>query len=71
MKTVKELLNTDIDLDEVDVITLHDNREIVQADSGVSEYLAPYLDIEVDDYEVEYDLNEGLVYLDIYVRNGV
>ena len=71
MKTVKELLNTDIDLDEVDVITLHDNREIVQADSGVSEYLAPYLDIEVDDYEVEYDLNEGLIYLDIYVRNGV
>ena len=71
MKTVKELLNPDIDLDEVDVITLHDNREIVQADSGVSEYLAPYLDIEVDDYEVEYDLNEGLVYLDIYVRNGV
>ena len=71
MKTVKELLNTDIDLDEVVVITLHDNREIVQADSGVSEYLAPYLDIEVDDYEVEYDLNEGLVYLDIYVRNGV
>ena len=71
MKTVKELLNTDIDLNEVDVITLHDNREIVQADSGVSEYLAPYLDIEVDDYEVEYDLNEGLVYLDIYVRNGV
>ena len=71
MKTVKELLNTDIDLDEVDVITLHDNREIVQVDSGVSEYLAPYLDIEVDDYEVEYDLNEGLVYLDIYVRNGV
>ena len=65
------MLNTDIDLDEVDVITLHDNREIVQADSGVSEYLAPYLDIEVDDYEVEYDLNGGLVYLDIYVRNGV
>ena len=67
MKTLKELLNTDIDLNEVDVITLHDNGEMVQADSGVSEYLAPYLDREVDDYEIEYDLNEGLVYLDVYV----
>ena len=67
MKTLKELLNTDIDLNEVDVITLHDNGEMIQADSGVSEYLAPYLDREVEDYEIEYDLNEGLVYLDVYV----
>ena len=68
MKTIKELLEQNI-TDEIDTITVkvggkpsksfqYDSIESAIADKG---------EMKVKDYEIEYDADEGMVYLDIYV----
>jgi hypothetical protein len=66
MGTVRNLFNNAINSEEVDIITVHCGSEIIQADSVESETLDKVLDHEVVDYEVQYDADEGIVYLDIY-----
>ena len=64
--TINELINNNINTDEVDLITVHmDDKIIAQCDN--KESLASELSMVVEDYEVTYDVDEGSVYLDIYV----
>ena len=66
MKTVRELMATDIATAEVDIITVNDNGKLIQYDS-VDSLVYCEGDSVVIDYEVEYDSDEGLVYLDLEV----
>ena len=66
MKTVKELMATDIATAEVDIITVANNGKLTQYDS-VDSLVFCEGDSVVVDYEIEYDSDEGLVYLDLEV----
>ena len=66
MGTINNLFNTAINSEEINVITVHCGSEIIQADNVESEALDKVRDHEVDDYEVTYEADEGMVYLDIY-----
>ena len=66
MKTVKELMATTIATAEVDIITVNNNGKLTQYDS-VDSLIYCEGDSIVVDYEVEYDSDEGLVYLDLEV----
>ena len=66
MKTVKELMATTIATAEVDIITVANNGKLTQYDS-VDSLVYCEGDSVVIDYEVEYDSDEGLVYLDLEV----
>lgn len=64
--TVKDLLTKELNLKEIDIISIinkaHTNLIFDSAD-----HLINKLGHEiVTDYEIEYDSDEGLVYLDIY-----
>lgn len=66
MKTVRELMATDIATAEVDIITVNNNGKLTQYDS-VDSLVYCEGDSVVIDYEIEYDADEGLVYLDIVI----
>ena len=66
MKTVRELMATDIATAEVDIITVDNNGKLTQYDS-VESLIYCEGDSVVVDYEIEYDSDEGLVYLDLEV----
>ena len=66
MKTVRELMATDIATAEVDIITVNNNGKLTQYDSADSLIYCEG-DSVVVDYEIEYDSDEGLVYLDLEV----
>lgn len=66
MKTVRELVAKDIDTTEVDIITIYYDKNIIKSQVDNFESLDDeYLDAEVLDYEIEYDTDFGIVYLDI------
>ena len=67
MKTVRELMTTDIATAEVDIITVDNNGKLTQYDS-VESLIYCEGDSVVVDYEIEYDSDEGLVYLDLEVE---
>ena len=66
MKTVRELINDDLAFNEIDIITVNDNGKLTQYDSAESLIYCEG-DSVVVDYEIEYDADEGLVYLDLEV----
>lgn len=68
MKTIKELLEQDI-TDEVDVITVTvkvNPPKYYQYDS-VASAIKDVGHMTVKDYDIDYDADEGMVYLDIIV----
>lgn len=66
MKTVRELINDDLAFNEIDIITVNNNGKLTQYDSAESLVYCEG-DSVVVDYEIEYDADEGLVYLDLEV----
>lgn len=66
MKTVKELINDDLSFNEIDIITVSGNGRLVRYDSVDTLIYCEGGSIVVD-YEIEYDSDEGLVYLDLEV----
>lgn len=66
MKTVKQLINDDLMFNEIDIITVDNNGKLTQYDS-VDSLVHCEGDSVVVDYEIEYDSDEGLVYLDLEV----
>lgn len=55
--------------DKVDIVTVFVNDTITaQADTLLSEHLIEYDNLEVVDHEIDYDTDNGIVYLDIYCR---
>ena len=66
MKTVKQLINDDLALNQIDIITVNNNGKLTQYDS-VDSLAYCEGDSVVIDYEIEYDSDEGLVYLDLEV----
>ena len=66
MKTVRELINDDLSFNEIDIITVNNNGKLTQYD-GVDSLLYCEGDSVVVDYEIEYDSDEGVVYLDLEV----
>ena len=66
MKTVKQLINDDLVFNQIDIITVSNNGKRTQYDS-VDSLVYCEGDSVVIDYEVEYDADEGLVYLDLEV----
>lgn len=68
MKTIKELLEQDI-TDEVDVITVRvrtTHPKDYQYDS-IASATEDVGHMTVKDYEIDYDADDGVVYLDIIV----
>lgn len=63
--TIKELFENTLNGQEIDVITVHYKSTTEQCDNYES---ITHKNIIVDDYEIEYDADEGLVYLDIYAE---
>ena len=66
MKTVRQLINDDLVFNQIDIITVSNNGKLTQYDSADSLVYCEG-DSVVIDYEVEYDTDEGLVYLDLEV----
>ena len=64
--TVKELFDNSINVNDVDVITLHKGDTATQCDNVES--LTDYYNDKVVDYEIDFDSDEGVVYLDIIVE---
>ena len=66
MKTVREVLATDIDTSEVEVITIA-NHEVNQFDN-IESIPDNLLEAECIDYEIDYDADMGSVFLNIFCR---
>jgi thiol:disulfide interchange protein DsbD len=64
-KQIKELFEKQIIKDEIDIITITNDFMTQQCDS-VDELLDIWADKKVKDYEIDYDSDEGMVYLTIY-----
>jgi hypothetical protein len=63
--TIKELFETTLTDEGVDVITVHYKHTTEQCDNYGS---ITHKDIIVGDYEIDFDADEGMVYLDIYAE---
>jgi hypothetical protein len=61
--TIKELFETTLNEQEIDVITVHYPFGKEQYDNYES---IPFKAVILEDYEIDYDADEGLVYLDIF-----
>ena len=61
---VKEFFDKQIVKDEIDIITITNDFMTQQCDS-VDELLDIWMCKKVKDYEIDYDTDEGVVYLDI------
>lgn len=66
MKTVRQLINDDLMFNQIDIITVSNNGKPTQYDSADSLVYCEGDNVVID-YEVEYDADEGLVYLDIVI----
>lgn len=62
---VKEFFETQVVKDEIDIITITNDFMTQQCDS-VDELLDTWADKKIRDYEIDYDSDEGIVYLTIY-----
>jgi hypothetical protein len=62
--TIKELFDTTLNEQNIDVITIHYPFGKAQYDNYES---IPFKGLIIEDYEVDYDADEGMVYLDIIV----
>jgi hypothetical protein len=62
--TIKELFDTTFNEQNIDVITIHYPFGKAQYDNYES---IPFKGLIIEDYEVDYDADEGMVYLDIIV----
>lgn len=60
--TIKELFDTTLNGQEIDLITVHYKSTVEQYDNYES---IIHKNIIVNDFEIVYDADEGLVYLDI------
>ena len=60
--TIKELFDTTLNGQEIDLITVHCKSTVEQYDNYES---ITHKNVFVNDYEIVYDADEGLVYLDI------
>ena len=67
MKTIAELIDTTINFNEVDIITVKMGDKIIRQYDTVESVVEDSGGMKVKDYEIEYDTDEGLVYLDIIV----
>ena len=63
--TIKELFETTLNGQDIDLITVHYKSTIEQCDNYES---ITHKNIIVNDYEIDYDADEGMVYLDIYAE---
>jgi hypothetical protein len=63
--TIKELFETTLTDENVDVITVHYKSTIEQCDNYES---ITHKNVIVNDYEIDFDTDEGMVYLDIYAE---
>jgi hypothetical protein len=62
--TIKELFDTILNEQDIDVITIHYPFGKVQHDNYES---IPFKALIIEDYEIDYDADEGMVYVDIIV----
>lgn len=62
---VKEFFETQVIKDDIDIIIITNDFMTQQCDS-VDELLDIWADKKVKDYEIDYDSDEGIVYLTIY-----
>lgn len=60
--TIKELFDTTLNGQEIDLITVHYKSTVEQYDNYES---ITHKNVIVNDFEIVYDADEGLVYLDI------
>lgn len=63
--TIKELFETTLNGQDIDLITVHYKSTIEQCDNYES---ITHKNVIVNDYEIDYDADEGMVYLDIYAE---
>lgn len=63
--TIKELFDTVLTADDIDVITVYSKSTVEQCDNYES---ITNKDAIVDNYEIDYDTDMGMVYLDIYAE---
>jgi hypothetical protein len=61
--TIKELFETTLNEQDIDVITVHYPFDKVQYDNYES---IPFKAVIIEDYEIDFDADEGMVYLDIF-----
>jgi hypothetical protein len=66
MKTVKDLLTKELNLKEIDIISVIDKAHTNPIFDSVDHLIDKVGHEIVTDYTIEYDADEGLVYLDIY-----
>lgn len=65
-QTIKEFLDNSVNVNEIDLITVISDEGIVgQYDSVAS--IEDILNLEMSDYEIIYDSDEGMVYLEIRI----
>ncbi len=62
--TIKELFETTLNGQDIDVITVHYKSTTEQCDNYES---ITHKNVIVSDYEIDYDADEGMDYLDIIV----
>lgn len=63
--TIKELFETILTADDIDVITVYSKSIVEQCDNYES---ITNKDAIVNSYEIDYDADMGMVYLDIYAE---
>lgn len=63
--TIKELFETTLNGQDIDLITVHYKSTVEQCDNYES---ITHKNVIVNDYEIDYDADEGMVYLDIYAE---
>lgn len=63
--TIKELFETTLNGQDIDIITVHYKSTVEQCDNYES---ITHKNVIVDDYEIYYDADEGMVYLDIFAE---
>jgi hypothetical protein len=63
--TIKELFETTLNGQDIDVITVHYKSTTEQYDNYES---ITHKNVIVNDYEIDYDADESMVYLDIYAE---
>jgi hypothetical protein len=63
--TIKELFETTLNGQDIDVITVHYKSTTEQCDNYES---ITHKNVIVNDYEIDYDADESMVYLDIYAE---
>jgi hypothetical protein len=67
-KTVKELFNSNIDLSEVSIITAKFDEFMTYQCDNAESLPDVILEAELIDYELDFNADEGEVYLDIICK---